>query len=105
VLGLHIHARDGDIGHVKEFLIDDHTWSIRDLIVDTTNWWGDHQVLVALQSIETVSWQDATMSVGLTRQAIKDAPSYDPAARLDRQREQRTLEHHGVKVGLSGRAT
>jgi hypothetical protein len=104
VLGLHIHARDGDIGHVKEFLVDDHTWSIRYLIVDTTNWWGGHQVLVAPQWIETVSWQDATVSVGLTRQAIEHAPPYDPAAQLDRQQEQRMLEHHGRPVYWSTKA-
>src|SRR5688500_2693931 len=26
--GYHIHALDGDIGHVKDMLVDDHTWAI-----------------------------------------------------------------------------
>ncbi len=43
VTGYHIHASDGQIGHVENFLIDDATWSIRYLIVDTRNWWpGKH---------------------------------------------------------------
>jgi hypothetical protein len=35
VTGYHIHATEGEIGHVENFLIDDRDWSIRHLIVDT----------------------------------------------------------------------
>jgi len=33
----HIHATDGDIGHVRSFLVDEETWAIRYIIVDTSN--------------------------------------------------------------------
>jgi sporulation protein YlmC with PRC-barrel domain len=95
VVGHHIHATDGDIGHVEDLLVDDHTWAIRYLIVNTSNWWGGHHVLVAPQWIEDVSWSDANVSVGLTRQAVKNAPRDDPAAQLDRQQEQGIYEHYG----------
>jgi len=95
VTGYHIHATDGDIGHVKDLLVDDRTWAIRYLIVDTSNWWGGHDVLVAPQWIEAVSWRDAKVSVDLTRQAVKDAPPYDSAAQLDREQEQAMHEHYG----------
>ena len=39
VSGYHIHAADGEIGHVEDFIIDDETWAIRYLIIDTRNWW------------------------------------------------------------------
>ena len=39
VIGHHVHATDGDLGHVEDFLVDDHTWAVRYLIVDTSNWW------------------------------------------------------------------
>ena len=94
VVGHHVHATDGDLGHVEDFLADEHTWAIRYLIVDTSNWWGGHQVLIAPQWITAVSWSDAKVSVDLTRQAIKEAPSYDPAAHLGRQQEQSIDEHH-----------
>jgi sporulation protein YlmC with PRC-barrel domain len=94
VIGHHIHAKDGDIGHVADLLVDDHTWAIRYLIVDTSNWWSGHHVLVSPQWIEDVSWSDANVSVGLTREAVKNAPRYDPAAQLDRQQEQGIYEHY-----------
>lgn len=95
IIGHHIEATDGGIGHVKDLILDDHAWVIRYLVVGTRNWWGGHDVLVAPEWIEDVSWSDATVSVDLTRQAIKDAPRYDIAAGLDRQQEQRVYEHYG----------
>jgi sporulation protein YlmC with PRC-barrel domain len=95
VIGHHITARDGDIGHLEDLLVDDHNWAIRYLVVNTSNWWGGHRVLVPPQWIEDVSWSEATVSVDLTRQAVKDAPPYNSAAELDRQREQALYEHYG----------
>ncbi|MBK5207437.1 MAG: PRC-barrel domain-containing protein [Polaromonas sp.] len=95
VKGYHIHASDGDIGHVQGLLVDEETWAIRYIIVDTSNWWLGHQVLIAPQWIQDVSWPDAKVSVNLTRQAVKDAPAYDAAAQLDRNQESGIYEHYG----------
>lgn len=39
VTGRNIQAQDGNIAHVEDFVIDDETWAIRYLIVDTQTWW------------------------------------------------------------------
>jgi uncharacterized protein YrrD len=44
--GHHIQASDGEIGHVDDFIIDDETWAIRYLIIDTQNWWAGKKVLI-----------------------------------------------------------
>ncbi|MDP2027786.1 PRC-barrel domain-containing protein [Sulfuriferula sp.] len=80
VMDYHIEATDGDIGHVQGMLVDEETWAIQYLIVNTSNWWLGHQVLIAPQWIQDVSWSDATVSLNLTRQAVKEAPLYNPAA-------------------------
>ena len=51
VTGYHIHAKDGEIGHVADFLIEDADWSIHYLVVDTKNWWPRKQVLVSARSV------------------------------------------------------
>ena len=56
VIGYHIKATDGDIGHLEDLLVDDYTWAIRYLIVDTSNWWGGQHVLVPPDWITDVSW-------------------------------------------------
>ncbi len=58
VSGHHVQATDGEIGHVEDFIIDDETWAIRYLIVDTHNWWPGKKVLVSPQWIERVSWNE-----------------------------------------------
>lgn len=82
VLKYHVHATDGDIGHVKQLIVDTETWAIRHLVLDTSNWWLGHEVVISSQSIENVSWSDATIAAAMTRQAVKDAPPYDPSTLL-----------------------
>ena len=95
VMGYHIQATDGEIGHVHSLLVDEATWAIRYIVVDTSDWWLGHKVLIAPQWIQTVSWSDSTVAVNLTRQAVKDAPPYDAEATLDRTREMGIYKHYG----------
>src|SRR5487761_2518798 len=76
VSGHHIQALDGEVGHVQDFIIDDETWAIRYLIVDTHNWWPGKKVLIAPQWIERVSWGERKVFVNLSRDAIKPSPEY-----------------------------
>lgn len=95
VVGYHIHATDGEIGHVEDFVFDDGTWAIRYLVVNTSNWWVGHSMLVAPPWIEAVDWATAKVSVNLTRQAIQSAPPYDAVAHFMREKEQALHEHYG----------
>lgn len=87
VRGHHLVATDGEIGHVQGFLMDDATWSIRYLIVDTSNWWMGHQVLVSPEWIVSVNWPNSTVVVDLTREDIKSAPPYDASQPFGRELE------------------
>jgi len=94
VSGYHIQAADGDIGHVEDFIIDDETWAIRYLIVDTQNWWPGKKVLVSPQWIERVSWSESTVFVNLTREAIKQSPEYTEESLLTRDYETGLHRHY-----------
>jgi hypothetical protein len=93
--GRYVHASDGYLGHVEGPLVDDETWAIHYLIVDTSNWWLGHQVLVAPQWIQDVNWFSSNVSVDLSRKTLKAAPAYASASSLDRQQEMELLEYHG----------
>jgi hypothetical protein len=95
VMTYNVEASDGDIGHVDGMLVDEETWAVRYLIVNTSNWWLGHHALIAPEWIDDVRWSDATVSVNLTRQAVKDAPRYDPADPFDRDQELGIHEHYG----------
>jgi hypothetical protein len=95
VTGYTIHAIDGDIGHVSGFLVDDETWAIRYLVIDTSNWWLGHEVLVAPPWIKGVHWSDQAVAVDLSREAIKSAPPYDSTVDWTHEQEQNLYLHYG----------
>lgn len=95
VAGYHVHATDGDIGHVHGYLVDTRSWAIRYLIINTSNWWAGHLVLISPEWIERVSWDDSSVVINWTRQAVKGAPIYDPAFPLDRGAESKLYGHYG----------
>lgn len=80
IIDYHVQANDGDVGHVCDVLVDEHSWAVRYVIVDTRNWWHGHQVLIAPEWISDVSCPYRTVSVDLTRRAVKAAPGYDSSA-------------------------
>ena len=94
VRGHHIEATDGDIGHVEDFIIDDETWAIRYLVVDTKNWWSGKKVLVSPKWIERVSWDKSKVFVNLSRDAIKQAPEYTEESALTRDYETELHRHY-----------
>jgi len=87
VTGYHIEATDGSIGHVEDFVIDDDTWAIRYLIVDTRNWWSGKRVLIAPQWIERVSWNESKVFIHLSKEAIKQSPEFTGESSLTRDYE------------------
>jgi sporulation protein YlmC with PRC-barrel domain len=103
VVGYHIHASDGEIGHVSDLLVDEANWAIRYMVVDTSNWWLGHKVLIAPPWISGVHWSDQSVSVALTRESVQNAPTYDSTAELNRQREESLYAHYGRSGYWNGR--
>ena len=89
-----IQAQDGEIGHVGDFVIDDETWAIRYLIVDTRNWWPGKKVLISTQWVERISWTESKVFINLTRDAIKRAPEYTEGALITRDHEIKLHRHY-----------
>ncbi len=91
-----IQANDGEIGHVEDFIIDDETWAIRYLVVNTRNWWPGKKVLVSPHWIERVSWSDSKVFVNLSREAIKQSPEYTEESLLTRDYETGLHRHYNL---------
>jgi len=87
VSGHHIQATDGEMGYVEDFIIDDMTWAIRYLVINTWNWWPGKQVLVSPRWIERVSWNESKVFINLLRETIKLSPEYSTELLLTREDE------------------
>ncbi len=80
VIGYHVEALDGLVGHVHDLIVDDTSWVIRYLLVDTRNWLPGRRVLVSPLWAQDVEWRLHTVSVAKTKKEIETGPSFDSAA-------------------------
>ena len=87
VTSYHIHATDGEIGHVDDFIVDDENWEIRFLVVDTRNWLSGKNVLISTQSITRVEWADSSVHLDLTRESIKNSPEFISSKAVNRNNQ------------------
>ena len=101
VTGYHIHASDGEIGHVEDFLVEDADWSIHYLVVDTKNWWPGKKVLISPRSAREIDWTDRLVNLDVDRQKVKDSPAYDPSITVDRAYDERFLTYYGIKFAAA----
>jgi hypothetical protein len=95
VTGYHIEAADGEIGHVEDFIVDDETWAIRYLEVDTRNWWPGKKVLVSPQWIDNVSWPDSKVYVRPHPGNHQNGPEYIESMPITREYEKRLYSYYG----------
>lgn len=98
VKGYHIDAADGEIGHVDDVLVDEKSWLIRFIEVDTSNWIGGTSVLVPRAALGEVNWADGTLSVTLTREQVEHSPRADEA-HLTGVFEDELEAYYGAKRG------
>lgn len=83
VVGHRVHATDGPIGHVDDFLIDDAGWSVHFVKVDTRNWGPARRVLLPPRLIRRIDWLARSVHLGVDRREIESRASHDPAAEAD----------------------
>jgi PRC-barrel domain len=79
VRGFHVRATDGALGHVDDFIVDESSWQIRYLIVDTSNWMGGKWVAVSPASVTKIEWTEQRIYMALTQDEIKSSPTLDEA--------------------------
>ena len=95
VEGYHIHALDGAIGHVQDFVLEGRIWRIRYLVVDTRNWLPGRKVLVSPDWVQKINWGDHAVSFDVCREYVQKSPVYDPAAPVNREYEVRLHDYYG----------
>ena len=72
--GHHVETPDGRCGHVEDWIVDLDSWTIRDVVIDTTDWWPGGSVRIPCAEITSMSWDDKSVQVRLTKEAIQRHP-------------------------------
>jgi hypothetical protein len=95
VTGYRLHAADGEIGHIENFMIDDGDWSIHYFIVDTRNWWFGKRVLISPMAVKSIEWFDRHVELDVSREQVKSSPHWDPLEAFTQVYAKRLHKHYG----------
>lgn len=92
--GYHLAATNGSVGHLEDLVLNEETWAVAYLLVDTRNWWPDKLVILTPGQIRAFNWSQRAVEVALTREAIQASPEFDEARLLDADYIERLKEHY-----------
>jgi hypothetical protein len=70
VNGYHLQASDGMAGHVCDFMMDDQSWEIRQLVIKTGHRLSGKEVQIPSSKVNRISWDESKVFVNLTQEAI-----------------------------------
>jgi len=101
VIGYRVRARDGRIGHVEDLILDESSWAIAYVEVDTRNWIGGKKVLVPPHWLSRVSWAERRVYIDLPLAAIKEAPAAETMEEVTPEYERGLREHYERAKGSS----
>jgi len=76
VNGYHLQASDGIIGHVCDFVMDSHCWAIVQLVIKTGHRFAGKEVVMPVNAIERISYDDSTVFVKLTKAEVENSPTH-----------------------------
>jgi hypothetical protein len=93
--GEKLRANDGEIGHVRDFYLDDKNWAVRYLVADTGGWLSERLVLISPHAIGRLHPRWRVLLVNLTRRQIERSPSIDEHKPVSRQQEEEYHRHYG----------
>jgi hypothetical protein len=91
IYGTKLTAKDGPIGHVRDFYFDDRTWAIRYVVADTGSWLTGRLVLLSPHAFGSLKEHDKALHVKLLIKQIESSPSIESHKPVSRQFEE---EYH-----------
>ena len=95
-----LHATDGAIGKVKDLFVDDETWAVRYLVVETGNWFTRHQVLIPTEALGNIDATEKAINVAIKREEVQKSPDIDCEMPVSRQHETDLSGYYGFPSHL-----
>lgn len=93
--GYHLRAADGVLGQVEDFYFDDHAWTLRYMVVDTSRWLVGRRVLIAPSELGAPDPERGEFPVSLTMEKVRSSPDIDTAKPVSRREEEHLVAHYG----------
>ena len=78
VAGYGVKAIDDSVGHARDFLLDDETWALRYLVVETRKWIFGRRILLRQSRVHRVDWAARCVEVSQMREQVEHGREFDP---------------------------
>jgi len=101
ITGYHVQSGDETIGHVSGFLVDDRSWTIHKLVVETGHWYSGQEILISTDRVERISCEEAKIFVNITIAELQRA-SGNNLAKIGAENQ---AEESSPATAISRRAT
>ena len=95
IMGYKVSATVGEIGKVKDVILDINLWKVRYLVLDIGGWLRNRMVIVDTDWIEDFRYEDRSVLISLAMDQIKEAPVYDPDEPVNRSYEETLYNFYG----------
>ncbi len=79
-----VRAKDGPLGHVRALLVEEKSWALQHLAVDTSQWMAGRQVSIPTQWISGIDWADHVVDLRATQDDVRRSFEYDAALEYSR---------------------
>jgi len=79
VNGYHLEAADGIVGHVCDFLMDDQSWAIGELVIKVGHRFTGKEVQIPVGKVNRISYDESKVFVDLTTDAVERSAAYQLA--------------------------
>jgi hypothetical protein len=76
VTGYHVQGPDGIAGYVFDFMMDDQSWAINQLVVKTGHRFTGKEVQIPISQVERISYEESTVFVRLNKEAVEKSPEH-----------------------------
>ena len=74
--GCQLQASDGTVGHICDFMMDDQSWAISQLIVRIGHRFSGKEVEIPTSQIVGISYEKSTVTVNMTSAALEQSPAH-----------------------------
>ena len=99
VKGYTIHAVDGKIGDVEDFIVDDSSWKLDYLVVDTGRWFPGKKVLISPKLVKEIEWDTSEVIINVSEADVKNSPEYEPGEAISESYAANLQDYYGKFIG------
>lgn len=86
---------DGEIGKIINFIVEDISWTVRYLLVDTSKWLAGRKVLISPLWAKSILWAEKMVELDLNKAQVEQSPEYAPYQPIERLYEDRLYKYYG----------